>query len=94
MKTVHLTREEYQLVSKLVFAHYDQLHLKRSDESEKNLTYGAIISLRLAEAEQAWEEYQSIYPEGFRMYETREEFLKDQYTIYPEDLEKMEALVA
>jgi hypothetical protein len=94
MKTVHFTQDEYQLMSRLLFAHYDQLHLKKIDKNQTELAYGAIISMRLAEAEKAWEEYQSIYPAHFRMYETREEFLKDQYTIYPEDLEKMEAIAA
>ena len=86
---VSFTKEQFSLVRDLLQMHYDQITTdwKEHDYDATKIAYGAVIAMRVPFAQKAWEEYCEQHPDAeWRMYPTREEFFKDQYTIYPEDL--------
>lgn len=89
MKTVKFTEEQYELVSKLLSKHYDEVGSRYCNDGDDDMrnAYGAIISMRLPKAEAGWKEYVKTYPDAdWRAYSTKEEYFQDVYTIYPSDL--------
>lgn len=95
MHTVKLTDNQFNLLQDLIWKHYDLItdgywnqenDVEKAKELQSN-AYKTMIALRLSKANKAWKEYIHKYPDAeWRAYPTKEEFLKDQYTIYPEDL--------
>jgi hypothetical protein len=86
---VNFTPEQYKLVNRLLSEHYDQITTawEVRDDDKIRRAYGAVIAMRVPLAEEAWKEYSQSHNDPlWRYYETKEEFFKDQYTIYPEDL--------
>lgn len=95
MHTVQLTSEQHQLITDLLHQHYNTVsdgywnHELGPEYTRKaqSTTYKSIIALRLSEANKAWKEYTKQYPDKeWRAYSSKQEFLKDQFTIYPSDL--------
>jgi hypothetical protein len=87
---VSFSTDQYKLVQSLLQKHYDQVttdwNVSDYDQKATN-AYRALIALRVPLAEEAWKEYTQNHPDPeWRFYDTKEEFFKDQYTIYPEDL--------
>lgn len=85
--TVTLDTNQYELIVNLLSDHYSLISNEwRSNESIQN-AYKAIIAMRIPLAEKAWKEYCKSYPDPeWRAYPTKEDFFRDQFTIYPEDL--------
>lgn len=86
---VSFTQEQFNLIRDLLSKHYNHITTdwKETDHDATKIAYGAIIAMRIPVAQRAWEEYCQMHPDSeWRAYSTREEFFKDQYTIYPEDL--------
>lgn len=86
---VNFTLEQYKLVKRLLDQHYEHISTDWNvhDPNQISRTYGAIIAMRVPLAEAAWEEYIQRHQDPlWRSYESKEEFFKDQYTIYPGDL--------
>lgn len=89
MKTVKFTEDQFKLVSRIIFDHYHAMSdsYQNCSETDTNVAYGAIISMRLPEAEQSWKEYQQKYPDpDWRAYTDKEQFFKDLFCIYPSDM--------
>lgn len=88
---VSFTQEQFNLVRDLLHKHYDKISTDWAPSNDDAVmsTYSAIIAMRIPIAEKAWKEYCQQHPDpDWRVYSTKEEFFKDQYTIYPEDLKK------
>lgn len=86
---VNFTKEQFDLVKQLLSKHYNEIadSWVPEDPKERKIAYGAIIAMRIPVAEKAWEEYCKQFPHAeWRAYSDKEEFFKDQFTIYPHDL--------
>lgn len=86
---VTFTDEQYQLVKGLIGEYYDRISQSwtPTDPVKNRIGYGAVIAMRIPMAEKAWEEYCEKYPDpDWRAYPSKEEFFKDQFTIYPSDM--------
>jgi hypothetical protein len=86
---VSFTKEQFRLVRDLLHKHYDQISTDwvPVDFEANEVAYSAVIAMRIPVAEKAWEEYCEKNPDSeWRAYSDKEEFFKDQYTIYPSDL--------
>jgi len=86
---VNFTKEQFDLVKQLLNKHYNEIadSWVPVDPEPRKIAYGVIISMRIPTAEKAWEEYCERYPHAeWRAYSDKEEFFKDQFTIYPHDL--------
>lgn len=86
---VSFTNEQFDLVRHLLNKHYEDINDAWAPINQEALkiSYGAIIAMRIALAEKAWKEYRKNHPDpDWSFYSTKEEFFKDQFTIYPSDL--------
>lgn len=86
---VSFSKEQFQLVRDLLHEHYNHISTDYAPSDNKAIStaYKALIAMRVPVAQQSWEEYCEMHPDAeWRAYPTREEFFKDQFTIYPEDL--------
>jgi len=86
---VSFTEEQFNLVRNLLSKHYDEIATQwvPVDREASYLAYKAMIAMRVPMAEKAWEEYCEMNPDlDWSFYSSKEEFFKDQFTIYPEDL--------